>query len=129
MPLQCVAVLSSFQQPVSWQPLVLGAMCVAFPVKYKSPKIIIYTTHICVVTWMIFSGFSILAYNAAYLDSDEADNNTNHSQDAKPQDCYINFTAKQLIALLPVRLSLAVLFFPSTPPYLLLRLHQFNCVF
>ncbi|XP_050992279.1 free fatty acid receptor 3-like [Labeo rohita] len=87
-------------------------VCVAFPVTYKSPKRIIYSTLICVVTWVMFSAFAIFPYKASFLDSDEADNNTNLlSLDAKPQGCCINHTAKQLTELLSVQLSLAVVFF------------------
>ncbi|XP_016388330.1 free fatty acid receptor 3-like [Sinocyclocheilus rhinocerous] len=87
-------------------------VCVAFPVRYKSPKRIIYTTVICVVTWVIIAVTSVFPYKAAYLDSNEADNTTNkRSQEASPQGCYINFTAKQLRELLPVRLGIAVGFF------------------
>ncbi|XP_058617387.1 free fatty acid receptor 3-like [Onychostoma macrolepis] len=81
-------------------------VCVAFPFKYKSPKRFIYTILICVFIWVPVVIISIFPYMAAFSDSDEVDNNTN-----KPQNCYINFTAKQLKALLPVRMSLAVLFF------------------
>ncbi len=87
-------------------------VCVAFPVRYRSPKRIIYTTLICVFTWVIIAVTSVFTYKAAYLDSNEADNTTNNrSLEAAPQGCYINFTAKQLRELFPVRLGIAVVFF------------------
>ncbi len=86
-------------------------VCVAFPVKYKSPKRLIYTILICVIIWVFVVTTSIFPYMAAYSDSDEVDSNNTRPLDVEPQNCYINFTAKQLKALLPVRLGLAVLFF------------------
>uniref|UniRef100_A0A8C1GYV2 Si:dkey-211g8.7 n=1 Tax=Cyprinus carpio TaxID=7962 RepID=A0A8C1GYV2_CYPCA len=86
-------------------------VCAAFPVRYKSPKRIVYTTVICVVTWVIIAVASVFAYKAAFLDSNEADNTTNNHSLKAPQSCYINFTSKQLTELLPVRFGIAVGFF------------------
>ncbi|XP_058610597.1 free fatty acid receptor 3 [Onychostoma macrolepis] len=87
-------------------------VCVAFPVRYKSPKRFIYTTLICVFTWVIIAVTSVFTYKAAYLVSNEADNTTNNrSLEPEPWDCYINLSAKQLTELLPVRLGIAVVFF------------------
>uniref|UniRef100_A0A672KG36 Si:dkey-211g8.7 n=1 Tax=Sinocyclocheilus grahami TaxID=75366 RepID=A0A672KG36_SINGR len=53
-----------------------------------------------------------VAFPVAYLDSDEADNTTNKCHlMVEPQRYYSNFTAKQLRELLPVRLSIVVVFF------------------
>lgn len=81
-------------------------VCVAFPVKYKSPKRLIYTILICAFIWMFVVITSAFPYMAAYSNSEEVDKNSSEAQ-----NCYIHFTEKQLRALLPVRLSLAVLFF------------------
>ncbi|XP_067217748.1 free fatty acid receptor 2-like [Chanodichthys erythropterus] len=78
-------------------------VCIAFPVKYKSPKRIIYTVPICVGIWVIVGVSFIFVYKAAYIDSKEVLTD--------PQTCYSNFTMEQLRELLPVRLSLAVVFF------------------
>ncbi|XP_048058102.1 free fatty acid receptor 2-like [Megalobrama amblycephala] len=78
-------------------------VCIAFPVKYKSPKRIIYTVPICVGIWVIVGVSFIFVYKAAYIDSEEVV--------TEPQTCYSNFTEEQLRQLLPVRLSLAVVFF------------------
>ncbi|XP_043074347.1 free fatty acid receptor 3 [Puntigrus tetrazona] len=87
-------------------------VCVAFPVKYKSPKRIIYTTLICVCIWVLVVVTSVFPYTAAYSDSDGVDNTTNiNNLVAEPQRCYSNFTAKQLKALLPARLGIVVMFF------------------
>uniref|UniRef100_A0A673M7S2 Free fatty acid receptor 3-like n=1 Tax=Sinocyclocheilus rhinocerous TaxID=307959 RepID=A0A673M7S2_9TELE len=87
-------------------------VCIAFPVKYKSPKRIIYTTFICVIIWVLVGVTSIFPYKAAYLDSNDADNTTNKRHLVEePQRCYSNFTAKQLRELLPARLSIVVVFF------------------
>ncbi|XP_051729306.1 free fatty acid receptor 2-like [Ctenopharyngodon idella] len=87
-------------------------VCIAFPVKYKSPKRIIYTVPVCVGIWVIVAVSFIFVYKAAYIDSDEADNTTNQRPlVTEPQTCYSNFTEKQLRELLPVRLGLAVVFF------------------
>uniref|UniRef100_A0A8C2GAC0 Si:dkey-211g8.7 n=1 Tax=Cyprinus carpio TaxID=7962 RepID=A0A8C2GAC0_CYPCA len=87
-------------------------VCVAFPVNYKSPNRIIYTIIICVGIWVLVVITSIFPYKVAFLDSDEADNTTNKGHlMAEPQRCYSNFTAKQLRELLPVRLSIVVVFF------------------
>ncbi len=82
-------------------------VCVAFPVKYKSPKRLIYTILICAFIWMFVVVTSAFPYMAAYSDLEEVDNNS--TLDA--HNCFNDFTAKQLRALLPVRLSLAALFF------------------
>ncbi|XP_073677575.1 free fatty acid receptor 3-like [Garra rufa] len=87
-------------------------VCVAFPVKYKSPKRFIYTVLICVIICVLVVITSIFPYKAAFLDSNKADNTTNkHHLVAEPQRCYSNFTAKQLRELLPARLSIVVVFF------------------
>ncbi|KAK9957871.1 hypothetical protein ABG768_012074 [Culter alburnus] len=78
-------------------------VCIAFPVKYKSPKRIIYTVPICVGIWVIVGVSFIFVYKAAYIDFKEVV--------TEPQTCYSNFTEEQLRELLPVRLSLAVVFF------------------
>ncbi len=110
MPLQSVPVLYSsslFLAAISAERYV----CVAFPVRYKSPKRIIYTTLVCVVTWVIIAVTSVFTYKAAYSYSNEADNTTNnHSLEAAPQGCYIKLSEKQLRELLPVCLGIAVVF-------------------
>ncbi|XP_059411215.1 free fatty acid receptor 3 [Carassius carassius] len=87
-------------------------VCAAFPVRYKSPKRIIYTTVICVIAWVIIAVTSVFSYKAAYSDSNEVDNTTsNHSLEVAHQDCYIKLSEKQLRELLPLRLGLAIVFF------------------
>ncbi|KAK9957869.1 hypothetical protein ABG768_012072 [Culter alburnus] len=87
-------------------------VCIAFPVKYKSPKRIIYTVPICVGIWVLVGVTSLFVYKAAQIDSDEADNTTNQRPlVTEPQTCYSNFTEEQIRQLLPVRLGLAVVFF------------------
>lgn len=82
-------------------------VCIAFPVKYRSLKRIIYTIPICVAIWALVAATAIFVYETAYTDSGVADNTTNQ----QTQRCYSNFTVKQLTELLPVLLSIAVVFF------------------
>ncbi|XP_056336228.1 free fatty acid receptor 2 [Danio aesculapii] len=87
-------------------------VCVAFPAKYKSPKRIIYTIITCVAIWVLVVGYSVLPYKVLFTDSLVADNTTNQrTLMAEPQSCYRKFTKEQLKELLPVRLSIAMLFF------------------
>lgn len=87
-------------------------VCIAFPVKYKSPKRIIYTVPVCVGIWVLVAVTSIYVYKAVQIDSDKADNSTTQPLlVTEPQRCYSNFTATQLSELLPIRLGLAVVFF------------------
>ncbi|XP_067217747.1 free fatty acid receptor 3-like [Chanodichthys erythropterus] len=87
-------------------------VCIAFPVKYKSLKRIIYTVPICVGIWVIVGVTSLFVYKAAQVDIDEINNTTNqHPLVTEPQRCYSNFTEEQLRQLLPVLLGLAVVFF------------------
>ncbi|NP_001107923.1 uncharacterized protein LOC794123 [Danio rerio] len=101
-------------------------VCVAFPTKYKNPKRIIYTIITCVAIWVTVVGYSILPYKVTFTDSHVADNTTKVSFTdslvadnttnqrtlvAEPQRCYSKFTKEQLKELLPIRLSIAVLFF------------------
>ncbi|XP_077050929.1 free fatty acid receptor 3 [Siphateles boraxobius] len=87
-------------------------VCIAFPVKYRSPKRIIYTIPICVAIWVLVAATAIFVYKTAYMDYGVADNTTNQQTLViEPQRCYSNFTAKQLTELLPVLLSIAVVFF------------------
>lgn len=82
-------------------------VCIAFPVKYRSPKRIIYTIPICVAIWVLVTASAIFVYKTAYTDSGVADNTTKR----QTQTCYSDITAKQLTELFPVLLSIAVVFF------------------
>ncbi len=82
-------------------------VCVAFPVKYKSPKRLIYTILLCAFIWMFVVVTSTSPYMATYSDSEKVDNNS--SRDA--HNCFNDFTAKQLRTLFPVRLCIAAVFF------------------
>ncbi|XP_051527660.1 free fatty acid receptor 3 [Myxocyprinus asiaticus] len=87
-------------------------VCVTFPVKYKSPRRITYTILICVFIWVLVIVTTVFAYKAAYTDSDEVDNTTNQGPlVTEPQQCFFNFTGKQLKDLLKMRLVAVVLFF------------------
>ncbi|XDV34144.1 hypothetical protein PO909_004342 [Leuciscus waleckii] len=76
-------------------------VCIAFPVKYRSPKRIIYTIPICVAIWVLVVASATFVYKTAYTDSGVIE----------PQRCYSDITAKQLTELFPVLLSIAVVFF------------------
>ncbi|XP_056120135.1 free fatty acid receptor 2 [Rhinichthys klamathensis goyatoka] len=82
-------------------------VCIAFPVKYRSPKRIIYTIPICVVIWVLVAAIFTFVYKAVSTDSGVAVNTTNQ----QTERCYSNFTEKQLAKLLPVQMGLAVVFF------------------
>ncbi|KAI7798998.1 free fatty acid receptor 3 [Triplophysa rosa] len=83
-------------------------VCVAFPVKYKSPRRFTYTILVCVAIWMLIIIIAGLTYKAVYTGSDETENITNHIE---PSRCYNNFTAVQLKGLLKMRLAVMAIFF------------------
>lgn len=83
-------------------------VCVAFPVKYKSPRRFTYTILVCVTIWMLIIVIIGLTHKAAYTGSDKAENITNHTE---PYRCYSNFTAVQLKELLKMRLVVVTILF------------------
>lgn len=85
-------------------------VCVAFPVKYRSPRRINYTIVICVAIWMLCIIFSGFGYNA-FLTSTSPDKSEDMTNYTKPYRCYSNFTAKQLKDLLTMRLVVVMPFF------------------
>ncbi|XP_055076458.2 G-protein coupled receptor 42-like [Misgurnus anguillicaudatus] len=79
-------------------------VCVAFPVKYRSPRRITFTILISVAMWMLVIGIAAMSYKAVYIDF-EAENITD------PQSCHSNFINRQLKDLLTMRLIAAVFYF------------------